>query len=122
MVRRKGQSDSGPLAITYTQGVGSVSLTAAWPGIATYVRDAADPGQSITWAERDYLIPAADLVIDGKAVTPQRGDRISDPNIPDPVTGLPTVFELLTPNGEPVWRYSDQHGRTVYRVHTKRVS
>lgn len=125
LVRRLSDSSGaavGALPVTYTRGAESASVAGAWPGIATYQRDSAEPGQSIAFAERDYLIPIPALLLGGFPVTPQRGDRISDPNIPDPVTGLPTVFELMTPNGEPVWRFSDQHGRTVYRVHTKRVS
>lgn len=121
LVRRKASSDAGPTAITYSRGADSVNLETAWPAVSLYQRESAEPGQSITWSERDYLIPVEDLTLSGSPITPQRGDRISDPNIPDPVTGDATVFELLTPNGEPVWRFSDQHGRTVYRVHTKRV-
>ena len=35
-------------------------------------------GVQMQWTDRDFLIPAADLVLGGSTVTPQRGDRINE--------------------------------------------
>lgn len=125
LIRRKSDPDSGseigPLPLTYTRGALSVPLTTAWRGGVRYPREFADPGQSLSYGDGDYIIPVAALI--GAALsTPQRGDRITDPNVPDPATGQPTVFEVMLPPGENSFRHSDPHGRTLYRVHTKRVS
>lgn len=58
-------------------------------------------------SSRDYLIRAEDLPGE-----PAVGDRITDGE---------GTFEVLEPNGEPHWRWSDEV-RTVYRVHTKEVA
>jgi len=61
---------------------------------------------------RDYLIEVADLAEFGE---PERGDLIKDM-----LDGNVEVFEVMAPNGEDAWRFSDQF-RKVYRIHTKHV-
>jgi hypothetical protein len=61
--------------------------------------------------ERDYLITAADLILNGALTVPQRGDRITD------AAGTWEVQPML---GEPCYRFSDPHGVSL-RIHTKRV-
>jgi len=69
-------------------------------------------GTSIRVVGRDYLIRAADLILDGLAVTPAAGDGIED--------GA-AVWVVAGPGGgEPEWRYSDPGG-VILRVHVKRV-
>ncbi|MBP7747009.1 MAG: hypothetical protein KA383_12840 [Phycisphaerae bacterium] len=62
---------------------------------------------------RDFLVSAAQLVLGGKVVLPQAGDRIRE-------TDGEQIFlyEVMAPGGEPPWRYSDPYRRTL-RVHTK---
>lgn len=69
----------------------------------------------LEWSERDYLIPKDLLVFEGVKVEPQEHDWIEEVfTVPDGTR----EYELLAPNDEPVWRYSDpQH--TIYRLHTK---
>ena len=72
-------------------------------------------GVRMEWTDRDFLISAADLMLAGTAVLPERGDRISE------TQGTKTlVYEVMAPGGEPPWRWSDPH-RKVLRIHTKQV-
>lgn len=69
------------------------------------------------WEARDYLMLAADLVLGGVAVTPQRGDQIHETIGP---LGTVEMFEVLSPGDEPEWRFSDADHLTL-RIHTKHV-
>lgn len=62
---------------------------------------------------RDYLIAAADLVLDGTVVTPERGDEIVES-----ADGQDLIYEVMAPAGEPEWRWSDPY-RSCLRIHTK---
>lgn len=65
---------------------------------------------------RDFLIRAADLVLDGVTTVPRSGDRVRE------TVGAQTfVYEMMAPGGEPPWRYSDPYRRAL-RVHTKHVA
>ncbi|MDB5310679.1 MAG: hypothetical protein JWO38_4881 [Gemmataceae bacterium] len=123
LLARQAAAAAGPLPLTYSRASTgqSVGLTNAWPGTSEFTRETKTPGASVSTAERDYLVPVASLVLGGSRTLPQKGDQVTDPNVLDPQTGLPMVFELMTSNGEPVWRFSDQQ-RTLYRCHTKRVT
>jgi hypothetical protein len=73
-------------------------------------------GIGTQYESRDFLILAAELVIRGKLVLPQRGDRILE------MQGEQTIeYEVLAPGKEPCWRYSDPFRKTL-RIHTKQVS
>lgn len=65
---------------------------------------------------RDYLIAAADLIIDGQQTEPQRGDQIKETHGEQTLT-----YEVLAPGDMPPWRYSDPYRRTL-RIHTKHVA
>ena len=54
---------------------------------------------------------AADLVLAGVTVTPERGDQITDGG---------DVYEVLAPVKEDVYRWADPCGVT-FRIHTKQV-
>jgi hypothetical protein len=67
------------------------------------------------WTDRDFLIHAADLVLDGSPTLPERGDIIRE------TQGSKTfVYEVMAPGGEPPWRWCDVF-RKVLRIHTKQV-
>lgn len=61
---------------------------------------------------RDFLIEVADLTEFGE---PQRGDRVKDT-----LNGKTELFEVMAPNGESHFIYSDPY-RKVFRIHTKHV-
>lgn len=67
----------------------------------------------MVWTDRDFLIPAADLILDGNPTLPRRGDEIVE------TVGSEThVYVVLAPGDEPEWRWSDPY-KTVLRIHTK---
>ena len=64
----------------------------------------------------DFLIPAADLELEGQVVLPERGDLI------DVAFGATTVtFEVLAQDNLPPWEYADPH-QSMLRIHTKRIA
>lgn len=100
-------------AVTYHRGAESVSLSAT-VGMTQW--DTQTEVGVETTQGRDYLVRATDLVISGSQVTPVRGDRIVE------VIGSETwTFEVAADGDVPVWRYSDQFGKTL-RIHTKLVA
>jgi hypothetical protein len=99
--------------VTYLRGTERVDLPATI-GQTTFVQ--ADEYGAIRRSEsRDYLISTADLVLAGAAAQPKAGDRIRET-----VGEQVFLYEVLAPGGEPPWRYSDPHRRTL-RIHTKFV-
>ena len=64
---------------------------------------------------RDYLIQAADLVLNGERVLPEVGDRIREE-----LAGKTIVCEVMAPQGQPQFRWCDP-SRTTLRVHAKQV-
>ena len=61
---------------------------------------------------RDFLVEVADLAEFGE---PARGDRVKEM-----LNGKTELFEVMAPNGEDLFRYSDSY-RKVFRIHTKHV-
>lgn len=73
-------------------------------------------GVRMEWTDRDFLIHAADLVLDGEPSLPERGDLIRE------TQGTTTfVYEVMAPGKEPPWRWSDVF-RKVLRIHTKQIA
>lgn len=104
---------AGGVAVAYTRGENSVTIANAWVGRTAFKQLPHGASKAaVIWGDRDYLIPAADLVLGGLAVEPARGDRITEGSL---------VFEVIAPGGEPAWRWSDPQ-RTRYRVHCKQVT
>jgi hypothetical protein len=62
---------------------------------------------------RDYLVPAADLVLDGETTLPLRGDRIKETD-----GSKVFVYEVMAPGSEPHFQFSDPYRKTL-RIHTK---
>lgn len=114
--KRRAKLSAG-VSITYARGVDSVELT-AWEGRTLFAIESRQEGAArVQWGDKDYLIVASELILDGDTVTPREGDRITQTLPEGDVT-----FEVLPPNrGEPAWRYSDPQ-RTILRVHVKEVA
>jgi len=65
---------------------------------------------------RDFLVPAAELVLAGVWTLPKRGDRIHE------TMGTTLfVYEVMAPGKEPHFRYSDAFRKTL-RIHTRQVA
>ncbi|MEX2670921.1 MAG: hypothetical protein WD294_02300 [Phycisphaeraceae bacterium] len=100
--------------VTYRRGDASVEVQATIGRTVFRVDDTY--GNVIRHVSRDYLIRAADLVVNDEATVPQRGDRIEE------VIGDQLVtHEVMSPDkatGD--WRYSDPQ-RLTLRIHTKQI-
>ena len=99
-------------SVVYHRGANNVAVLATI-GRTLLKLDDGYGGVRMEWTDRDFLIQAADLAFNGAAITPERGDRISE------TVGVNTsVFEVTAFGGEPPWRYSDPFGKLL-RIHTK---
>ena len=101
-------------AVTYVRGTSTVDVQAT---IGRTVFEQVDEFGVVTKTEsRDYLIRTADIVLNGLATLPTRGDQIRETD------GTSTfVYEVLSPGDEPVFRYSDPY-RKALRIHTKHIA
>lgn len=105
---------AGP--VTYTAGSETADLTGkVWVGRTRFARTGVRDGAAVVHGDRDYLVPVADLVVNGRVIEPARGHRVTER-----VGEVDLVFEVMAPPDEPAWRYADP-GRTLWRVHCKRV-
>ena len=99
--------------VAYARGPQSVDLSATVGKTVFEVDDGY--GVLVRHESRDFLVLAADLVIGGEPILPQRGDRVRE------VQGSTTFgYEVTAPGKEPAWRYSDPY-RTTLRIHTKQI-
>ena len=101
--------------VTYSRGTDSVDVPATFGKKLLKIDDGMG-GIRVEWTDMDFLIPAADLVLNGSPVIPQRGDLIHITEAYDTQT-----FEVLPFGSEPAWRWSDPH-QSMLRIHTKRVN
>ena len=101
-------------ALTYTRP-GAVASTDLMGTQGKKLFKIQDPDQPAVMVETvDFLILAADLVIDGNVTEPMEDDYITRIQ-----GGKKNIYRVLSPGGdEPIFEYSDT-GRTMLRVHTK---
>jgi hypothetical protein len=100
--------------VTYVRGDERLTLSATFG--QTALNAAEDVGPRVDSMERDFLLRAADLVLEGLHALPRAGDRIEEL-----VDGKTYVFEVASPEGrEQPFRWSDANWRMM-RVHTKLV-
>ena len=69
-------------------------------------------GTRIVWTDMTFLVPAADLVLNGQPVIPKRHDIIETD------TGL--RYEVLAPVGQSEWQYVDPFNKLM-RIHTMAI-
>ena len=72
----------------------------------TNFRLADDYGRAMRLVTRDFIVPAEQL-----ATEPEPGDIVNEDG---------REYEVLSPGGEPCWRWSDPQ-RTARRIHTKQI-
>lgn len=110
-------STEAKCTIKYHRANRSKIIDTAWMGRTPFrVNEEVEGRAKIEWQERDYLIPVADLKIDGVLIKPQLGDWIEQII---PAVANPNTYKVSAPQGEQIWRYSDPQ-ETVFRIHTKR--
>jgi hypothetical protein len=100
-------------SVTYGRGADSVVVQAT-PG-KTQFEQADAHGLKTISETRDYLIQAADLVIGGIPILPERGDQIRDT-----YGETVHVFEVTPVGNEPPYRFADPY-RTVLRIHVREI-
>jgi hypothetical protein len=93
--------------VIYRRGGDSAEVPATVGKTVFKVTD--DYGRFQYIESRDYLISAADLVLNDARILPEPGDEIVEDGF---------VYEVMAPNNEPEWRYSDSC-RSTLRIHTK---
>ena len=100
-------------SVTYRRGGDSVTVTATIGRTEFELDDEFGVLRKIE--SRDFLISAADLVLNSVTVLPERGDEI------DETQGSVTyTYEVMAPGKEPHYRFSDPYRRTL-RIHTKQT-
>jgi hypothetical protein len=100
--------------VTYCRGATEVALCAT-VGRSAATQEDIYGALRVIYTDRDYLIPASQLLIEGVATLPMEGDRIKED-----LDGAIVEFAVVASEGEPAWRYSDPHGRML-RIHTKEI-
>lgn len=100
--------------VVYRRGADEVAVQATI-GRTLLKLDDGYGGVRMEWTDRDFLIHAADLLLGGNAVLPERGDLIRETQ-----GGKTFVYEVMAPGKEPAWRWSDVF-RKVLRIHAKQV-
>jgi len=97
----KKLADSCSVPVEYRRGTDDPLQLSACIG-STLFRTENEYGVTIRERSVDFLVAAPGFI-------PERGDEIRwDGN----------KYEVLAPNGEPVWRFSDNFGKSL-RIHTK---
>lgn len=99
--------------VTFARGESTVQVSAT-VGKTEYSQTD-EYGIERRFETRDFLIRTADLQLDEKAVLPSVGDRITQTE-----GDKDYVYEVLSPGGEPHYRYCDPYMKTL-RIHTKLV-
>ncbi len=102
-------------SVVYWRGAAFVTLSASVGQTEQDVQDT--DGFTIANTSIDWLITAADLVLDGETVLPEIGDLIKHTYESKTFT-----YKVLTiDGGERHWRHTEQITKTMLRVHTKLV-
>lgn len=73
-------------------------------------------GTPIEYQNVDFIVRAADLVLGGAPVAPERGDRVTDE-----YDGVRYTYEVMSPFARPPFDWADNRHHSL-RVHTKEVS
>lgn len=90
--------------IVYLRGEKRLEISAV-PG-KTVFRTFDSSGLYVRTESRDFIVMKESVDFE-----PERGDRIEF---------LGSVYEVLAPSGEPVWRWSDVF-KSAVRIHTKEI-
>jgi hypothetical protein len=101
------------LSVVYSDGTNSVTLNVI-PGETTFERETT-PGLYTTTHSQDFLILAAELILDGAVVLPQMGDTVTAT-----IGGSSVTYQVTSPDGDRHYRWSDPY-KTVLRVFTMEV-
>lgn len=101
---REAQLLSAASDIVYRHHGGTLSLKAV--AGRTVFRTSDDSGAYVRTETRDFIVPAGLLDF--------------EPEVGDEIVFAGSVYEVLAPGGESVWRWSDRF-KTALRIHTKEI-
>lgn len=111
----RSQQRTGGVSIGYRRGAEVIEIDAIAGRVNMNLLTNA--GISVDAQERDFTLLAADLVIGGQRITPERGDQVELTG----EDGQTEIFELLPLSGtDRVFAYGDPN-RVLIRLHTKRI-
>lgn len=101
------------VSVVYERGADRVTLTARRG--RTEFEETVEDQIVHRLSSGDYIIVAADLILDSVLTTPLAGDRIIETQ-----GNLKSIYGVLAPDGEPPWQY---HGadQAELLVHTKLI-
>lgn len=99
--------------VTYRRGGLSVVLQAT--AGRTEFEQATDYGIAMQSESRDFIVNAADLVLNGARIEPEVGDRIEET-----IDAVTHVYEVMSLGGEQCFRSVDADYYAL-RIHTKRI-
>ena len=103
-------------SIVYIRGGERLTLSATI-GETSYEVDSGAGQGLVEFTSRDFIIPAASLILGGSVAEPLPGDRIEHT-----ADGQTQYYEVASPvGGGRVFRYSDPY-RLLLRIHTKRIA
>ncbi len=100
-------------AVTLSRGSDSTeNMSASWIGQGSEIQTQTRMGVKTSFIDREWLVAKADYVIDGSAVTPAAGDRLTD--------GDGVVWEVMSqPNMPAAESYG---GGLEWLLRTKRIA
>lgn len=102
------------LSVVYQRGTSTVSITATASLHRYEVVDA--EGFGITMLSRDYIVQAADLIINGSEVSPRPGDRIVET-----IRSVSQTYEVMAIGQMKEYEPLDTDG-VLLKIHTKRIT
>lgn len=108
-------NDLAGVDIVYVHDNHRLNLRAT-PGSTRFEVSDGAGGVRVVHTDRDFLLPAAKLVVHGKTVLPLRGHVIEEH-----VAGIPMrTYEVKAPDGEQPYRLDPT--RTMLRIHCQDIT
>lgn len=102
-------------AVVYSRGASAVEVQATIG--RTVFEEAQEFGLLRRTESRDFIVRAADLVLDGEQATPAAGDQIRETDVDGSIVH---VYEVMSPGTEPFYRLTPY--RLTMRIHAKHVA
>lgn len=99
--------------VIYRRGDATVTIRATVGKSVLKLQD--DYGNvRVVYTDKDFIVAAEDLILDGQRILPERGDKITE------TIGDKTItWAVAAPGNEPEWRWCDPY-QVMIRIHTVR--
>lgn len=113
---RAALAGSRSRSIRYWRGSAYVDLSDVVMG-ATPIGFALSNTLIQSWRSTDFLIPVASLALNGREISPEKGDRVEVS-----LNGETVRFVVAQTDDQRCFRYSDAVARKTFRVHTREAA